>query len=1170
MYTELSPSFEIHRRWIEDVIDSPDSPNGPFTSSTNLLTDDASPSEHVLRGSKSWAARSYRTRTSGTSLRVPSNKENRSTNDENSRQSSSSQHAPVSAPIIAPALPVLGEIAPNGQLLRPTGPWRLRPSPTPSLKKKKAEAIVKAHGSPQHIRVTAGGRIVPSEQSPLCHPRYGYSAIKTNGGLVKFAPNHPMGKAQWTQATQNGFVAQDVNGRLCQIVNGTILPLNEIDGALRLFLPAPNLNISTHGSCIGPLAQDRVESTNNQQRSTSVSKPVVPADPPLPAQTNALELEYSKLEHELKELDKTEALHGRTMAKTAKDALIGKRRELVSTLDNIRKAIKSIKSVAPAEPPLSPRAVHNHMQPPISPPRNRLPAFLQQRDQPTNEMAMPPFPPNFNEFFGMPQPQFTNGQYGGQSTPSPDAPFNPAYAMPPLFVPPPPFDGSMGPSYPPFTEHPVAANITASQRMQTYGAAAGTDTSRTASHLPQHDGTRSVADLQKVSSPRPSHAVDIKAPKPKSATALKSSLNPMSPAYKPGAGLLKAAGNTNRPAPKSVKDRAPTPLSPLHQLRPQAAANNGTRGSDATISPTKKSPHLHSSSVSSFETADFFPRDTKEYSTRKYAYQDQSEDKENMAPPQPKDGPAALPTTPLSDHADVIARKTAPPSGFKAPAPPPGTPVTADLASTRAQRSTKQTASSTDSRRFDFAILPDRQAHNLSPKTRRQNFVFVEEHPSQYTDQTSSSSPEKMNQRLEELCVTASPVGQIDFTEASTEWIEGYREGLARRPVGSDRQGEFLDGYCAGLLKSKPASIATSTGSPKKLPSRRPSPGLPPSRSSSRLQLDRRQPGVVRPPLEAAIQSFDTLKEAFFAPANENAVLTPAADGPNADELRFNLGAWAKSKAQAGDARAILPAGERGQPGFPFPDRTSSIMHRQGHSSDRGSVPNQRITSMGSGMSSNEAPVLTVPTAAGSIDGSVSNPDANRVNSMTSIDSNLYRQWPGGRVFSPPLEWKSASSIALAAGLATGHMAKTDSEGEHHYPDAYSYMLTRRVDANVPQQQRLFSVTSAHTMEHHSRFKEGSLDSITNPPNSPQPMSPPMSPSPSQNNSPAKSSKKNSPAKVKFEHIAERVGIKVSVVKKEDGSSPTSPAGKRNWRNVWRGGSRKDSSQDESSPAQLN
>ena len=42
-----------------------------------------------------------------------------------------------------------------------------------------------------------------------------------------------MGKAQWTQATQNGFVAQDVNGRLCQIVNGTILPLNEVDGALR-------------------------------------------------------------------------------------------------------------------------------------------------------------------------------------------------------------------------------------------------------------------------------------------------------------------------------------------------------------------------------------------------------------------------------------------------------------------------------------------------------------------------------------------------------------------------------------------------------------------------------------------------------------------------------------------------------------------------------------------------------------------------------------------------------------------------------------------------------------------------------------------------------------------------------------------------------------------------
>ncbi|KAK5165527.1 uncharacterized protein LTR77_009056 [Saxophila tyrrhenica] len=1158
MCKTLSPSFEVHQRWIEDIISTPESPPDHVSPHSNSLTEVESPSEHVLRGSKSWAARSYRSRTSGTSLRVPSNKENRSTIDENSRQSSGN-HIPLSAP----ALPILGEIAPNGQLLRPTGPWKFGRSPTPSLKKKKAEAIVKAHGSPQHIRVTAGGRIVPSEQSPLCHPRYGYSAIKANGGLVKFAPNHPMGKAQWTQATQNGFVAQDVNGRLCQIVNGTILPLNEIDGALRLFLPAPNLNISSHGSSFGPLAPERVGSTGHQQRAASISKPAASAsaDPPLPAQTNALELEYSKLEHELKELDKTEALHGRTMTKTAKDALVGKRRELVSTMDNIRKAIKSIKSAQQAEAPLSPRVMHNQQQS-ISSPPNRLPAFLQQRPPQPNEASAPHFPANFNQFFGMPQPQLPGNHFGGQATTPSDAPFNPAYAMPPLFVPPPAFDGSMAPAYPAFPEPPVGGDITAAQRVQAYGAATKVDEASTAGQLPQNDGARSVADLKKVASPRQSRAVDIKAPVPKPATAFKSNLNPMSPAYKPGAGFLKAAANGDRPAPKSVKDRAPTPLSPLHQLRPSSTAIKASLASEDTSSPTKKSPHLHSSSVSSFETVDFFPRDTKEYSTRKYAYLDQSEDKENTAPPQSSTEASAAvpPTTPLSDLANGASSKVAPASGFKAPAPPPGTPVTVNLSTAKAQRSIQHTASSTDSRHFDFAILPDRLAHNVSPKSKRQNFVFVEEHPSEFTDQTSSSSPEKLHQCREELCATASPVGQIDFTEASRDWIEGYREGLARRPVGSDRQEDYLDGYCAGLLKSKHANLGPSTGSPTKPPPRRPSPGIAPSRSSSRLQLDRHEAVTARPPFEKALQSMDTLKEAVFAPNNENAILTPSAEGPSANELTFNLGTWAKDKEQAG-AFEGRPTNNGAPPsGFPFPSRTSSVMQRQTNSSDRELAATQRITSMGSVV--NKPPQSSTPTATtvGSAGSNSSNAGENRVSSMTSIDSNLYRQWPGCRVFSPHLEWKSASSIAQAAGLATGHMTNAESEDT----------------GKAIEPQRIVSFTS-EKMTHHSRFQEGSLDGITNPPNSPQPISPPMSPTLSAINSPGKTSKRSSPAKgtspakVKFEHIAEKVGIKVTTGgKKEDGSSPSSPNGKRNWRNVWRGGSRKDSSQDEGSVAQAN
>ena len=1144
---ELSPSFEHHRDWIEQVLDTPaPSKQHDFTSS---LTPERSPTEHVLRGSKSFAARSFRSRVSGNSLGVPSsNKENRSTNETEDNHSSSSLHPPL------PTGPVLGEIAPNGQIVRPIGPFKFRPSPTPSLKKKKAEAIVKAHGSPQHIRVTAGGRIVPSEQSPLCHPRYGYSAIKTNGGLIKFAPNHPVGKAQWTQATQNGFVAQDVNGQLCQIVNGTILPLNEVDGTLRLYIPAPNLNIQSQsrGSSFGP---SRFGSSGIQQRSLSQSTPAVPADPPIPAQTNALELEYSKLEHELKELDKTEVLHGRTMGKAAKEALVTKRRELVVMLDNIRKAIKSIKSAPPPDAPTSPKAMRT--QQPTSPGRNRLPTFLQQRVQQGHDVAMPPMAGAFGQFFGVPQTQQFGGQYGFQPTPSPDVPLNQPYglAQHALFMPPTSFDGSMGPAFAPYPD--AAANgINDAQGKTSDSAAASNEATSSDSQIPQADGTRSFADLQKVSSPRQSRALDIKAPEPKQAAAVKSTLNPMSPAYKPGVGVLKAASNGERPAPKSVKDRAPTPLSPLHQLCPAAA----TKQSNATddTSPQKKSPHLHSSSVSSFETADFFPRNTREYSTRKYAYPDQSEEKENVGPLPASPDRRDARITPLGSDQGSAA------GGFKAPAPPPGTPVTHDGSDTK-PRLPIQITSIEQGHKLALANVPDRQTHNLSPKGRRQDFLFVQEHPSQYGSQ-ASSSPERYQSCREDPPNASSPAENLDFTNESSEWIEGYRAGLARKPVPSDRAGDFLDGYCAGLLKSKPVpNIGPSTGSPVKSASRRPSPAIVQSRSSTRLSnVDRQDHAPIRPPFETSVQSFDTLKEAVFAPQNEDAILTPTADGPHVNEPHFNLGAWEKSRELQATTQDLTNARGEGLGGYPFPHRTASMLQRHGITSDnQSSSQEQGQNNETSTFTSIPGFQTVAPFAAdrrSMSSTSTYNPANNRISSLTSIDSTLYRQYPGHRVFSPHLEWKSASSVAQAAGLASGYLQAGQYDGASHLLRKYIH-FSRPADSDTlpgaAQQQRQ---SSNEAMDLHSRFKEGSLDGLTNPSTSPQPMSPPPSPKV------GPSKKKDSPAKAKFEHIAEKVGIKVSIAggsgKKEDGgassSEPSSPPGKRRWRDVWRGGARKE------------
>lgn len=1099
---EDSPSFVEHRAWLEHLVATP-TPRSRASAKNCMLTHD-SPSEHVLRGSKSFAARSFRSRVSGNSLRVPPQKENRSTTDaDNSRQSISED--------VPPRLPVLGEIQPNNQVLRP-GLWRLRPSPTPTLTKKAAEAIVKAHGSPQHVRVTAGGRIVPSEQSPLCHPRYGYSAIKTNGGLVKFAPNHPMGqKQQWTQATQNGFVAQDVEGRLCQIVNGTILPLNEVDGALHLYMPAPNLNINpSRNASFGPTAQTRLGTAEGQQRDISLGSQVPTTEPSSAAQANALELEYSKLEHELKELDKTEVLHGRTMGKAAKDALISKRRELVVSMDNIRKAIKGLKKQPLVDAPTSPRALQANRQSASPPGKSRLPPFLQHR---LNETAMPPMPSAFSGFLSA-LPGGQNGTFGLQTTPSPDGQFiGQPFGMPPgMYVPPPPFDGSISQTFAPYQGSGTAAAA----------PPVSNNPPNEEAQIPQTDGAWSLADRQKLASPRVSRAINIKAPEPKQATNLKSTLNPMSPAYKPGVGVLKSAGTTEMAAIKSVKDRAPTPPSPMRQLRaPESVAVKNSNMTDDTMSPSKKQPHLHSSSVSSFQTADFFPRNTREYSTRKEEYPDivsTSEDKENV-------DPLRTPTTP-DDHdsgytaSDPIRLAQTP--GFGAPTAPPGTPMSG------------QATNGSLPININISSVPDRQVNNLSPKGRRHNWTFVQDHPSQ-----ESSTSDRLQSTAQDLGVNGSPE-KLDFTQASVEWIKGYRAGLGRQRVGADQGADFLDGYCAGVLKSNPIVNKHSNGSPQKPTARRPSPAALLSRSGIHQTLDRRDPTPVRPVLENSLESMDTLKEAIFAPSNENAVLTPAGDGPHVNDASFNLGAWAKHN------------GGDGLSGFPFPDRSASALHPPlevpgARTADR---RDSKTTSIISSTQQSQGIASTM---------SMASKDGNRISSMTSIDSAFHRQLPGHRVFSPHLEWRSSTSVSQAAGIATGRFTSTsfDGKGSSGYEQPAS--ITGVVHSQPP---RNHTATDNQVMANHSRFREASLDGLSDQAISSPPMSPTLAPKsnmspsrPKNNSSPAKS---GSPAKAKFENIAEKVGIKVT----KDKGSPNSPPVKRGWRNAWLG-SKKEGSKDE-------
>ncbi|KAF7193273.1 hypothetical protein HII31_05367 [Pseudocercospora fuligena] len=1068
------------RRFYANLLESPSIRHDAQLSLQQELTSEP---EHVLRGTKSFTARSWKSRASTATLRVSSNR----SNIENLSVQGEDITRPTGLSVPASGR-VLGEIAPNGQFIVGRN-FKLRPSPTPSLKKKKVEELVKAHGSPQHMRVTAGGRIVPSDQSPLCHPRFGYSAIKANGGLIKFAPNHRPGDQlqEWEPTTQDGSVGQDKQGQLYQIVNGTVLRLREQDGALQLYMPATNLDIM-RAPAVGMAPVQRPHNMVSSQQ----NERIIVSEPSNASQITGLELKYSKLEGQLKEIDKSEVIHGRTMHRAAKDALVARRRELVTRMDRVRKDLKHLKSLPPQNAPTSPRAMRARES--VSPPgRRQVPPFLHMQPGP-----------------GIHAPQQSYSAFiGGQPDQcrpslSPEEFFaaNPWTMAPPGMYAPPPFDGSMaGPAFPAYPSAPAIPGTNASLVVGNMSGAP--------------DNTQPLVDSLahlSIESPR-SHAVSIKAPDTRLGANAKSGLNPMSPVYKPG---FPAA-----PVAKSSSTELSTGSNSFQKhIQPTKTA------SDETASPAKRDAHLHSSSVSSLGTADFFPRNPQEYSTRQHVYPQRAEssDKENAG---------LNPLTPGQANEVSVWKGRAPDTGdYNGKVPPPGTPVFHSDATTQAPLPSSMNEDMHEQHQMD---VPNRDADNISPKNKRE-WLFIEEDPSGKQQEVPSSQPSEE---------------PVNFANKSRAWVEGCKAGLQRVAPDPNRRGDYLVGYCDGLLQSDPqatnatSAVTASTGSPIKTHARRPSPAFP-SRSNSRVQMPERIPVTSRPPLESNNHNIDTLKQAVIAPQNENAVLTPSAEGPHVADMPVNLGAWAKKQhsSPSGPVTGGDKLADHYIPKRAIPLDRQGIMS-EGNNDTRCSEKTSSTARASDGAgtyllpSSNQIALPASPTtstrsiASSSIASGGAPDTGHRITSLNSIDANMYRQWPSNRIMTPT-EWKTSGSLAHAAGLATGYFAAAQFDGTNEPSLRGPAQLTRDV-AGAPQR-----VGSG------GRFREGSLDGIA---------SPPMSPTISPSGTPSKDSgkKKNpSPAKAKFEHVAEKMGIKIASDAGGDGAADsTSPRGKRSaWRDL--------------------
>lgn len=1008
------------------------------------------------------------------------------------------------APARSLAVPVLGEIDPNNQIIRPRSSYKT--SPTPSLKKRKAEQILEQHGSPPDLRVTAGGRIVPYNQSPLCSPRYGYSAIQKNGGLIKLAPGYPPPKTfqSFAKLLDNGFVAQEPSGRLCQLVDGRFLPVHEVNGIPQLYITAPNLN-NLSSIKQNTLATAGVGKNHVQNATFTNSVPVHgPADPTIPAQLEALDKQYQKLEIERRSLDKAEVMQ--KMSGKAFNQLIQRRRDLIEQQNELRLSKKALEDAkANAEAPAtnraaasSPESLLNPMHFPMHHGIPQLPVNVWNTEHSFTE-------PHPAAFQGMQMPPDC-----GMFMPPPfyGAPMPPMNAVSPYFQAP-----GMMPSM--FQGHGDFPGTGQGGPMQ-YPLPIGPDFNQ------QHN----MLELNSVR-PVPAQPTTDKASEGAQTASAdnpsrqKSSLNPMSAVYEPSSKL-------NTPEKKSALSQASAFAAAIQAHNDWAGSSGEATSSVGVNDRLAAAQH---SSESSYATADFFPQNPRDHSMNKQSYPlGQKSEAENAME-------AASIHLPSSDDNQISPEKerhnpnwnpTIPDHAFK-PTAAPDEQSKLGLAGTQDGSGRALTDPTTNP--SDILLSAKGRPEGLALR-RTDTEMAVQGSPGIRSPLPDMSSGP----------VNSAPRTVSGSQQRSQDYLEGFRAGLAREQVRSDKdkqvQGfqDFLDGYIAGLRRwgEVPDSMQENVSPRTKMTASEVN--ISPS-SSIAKRIERRSEIVSTtiPTLDTKAEPLDTLKQAMFGPTNENAVLSPTEEASPVFAIPDKtFGSWSKNREPSVGADQVLSQLRNGQANFP--ERTSSMVHRQlssasSHKVNQTAVPD--LTQKQSSVRGSTTPADVENTARRNF---------SAATQPATGSSYLQRAYGGHRVMSSPaLEWKAGSSIAQVAGLATGYFAQYDgtlTDLATLAAEPSANCVTSTASGSVQAEQE----SPRKALPKSPKFREATM-SETDSPLTVQP-SPQVSPS-----------KRTSPAKARFAQIAGKAGIKVGVQRREPNESDPeamSPQERRKWRDLWK------------------
>ncbi|KAF2631996.1 hypothetical protein BU25DRAFT_417763 [Macroventuria anomochaeta] len=218
----------------------------------------------------------------------------------------------------------------------PTATYK-RPSPSPSVKRGKAERLLKEHGSPPGLRVTAGGRIVPGDLPPLgARPSFNIY----NPQALRAAPGNIMA-AQSQVSSNNRARIEVVGGQPIVVVGDRMFALPAVNSGPTMppTTPVADEALAKQVNETAPLsAQGALPGLSFGPSRASSQTPFTGLDLP------TLKAQQAVKKQELRTVEQTEVLQSNHQTETWRASMIEKKRGLIVELDALRKHISALES----------------------------------------------------------------------------------------------------------------------------------------------------------------------------------------------------------------------------------------------------------------------------------------------------------------------------------------------------------------------------------------------------------------------------------------------------------------------------------------------------------------------------------------------------------------------------------------------------------------------------------------------------------------------------------------------------------------------------------------------------------------------------------------------------------------------------------------------------------